>query len=44
MLDCFGVDCFRFQFTRPQGARRYAFASITEDELFQFTRPQGARL
>ena len=32
-----------FQFTRPQGARRYALSAMAEEGWFQFTRPQGAR-
>ena len=35
---------FKFQFTRPQGARPYNRGKSSENGLFQFTRPQGARL
>ena len=36
-------SCWKFQFTRPRGARRLSITSFSGASLFQFTRPRGAR-
>ena len=38
------LNLFRFQFTRPRGARHFAItSSMVGKSSFQFTRPRGAR-